>query len=65
MAGVLPKHEIPYRKLSAGGVPGFHAPYLSVSEGKYSKEEIESVAAASDPKGNPRSLVSFARVVEH
>ncbi len=46
MAGVLPKREYPYRKLSAGGVLGFHAPYLSVIEGKYSKEEVEEAAKA-------------------
>jgi hypothetical protein len=41
MAGVMPEQAAPYRKLSARGVLGFHAPYLSVSDGKYSKEEIE------------------------
>lgn len=44
MAGVLPDREVPYRKLSAGGLLGFHAPYLSVAEGSYSKNEIEDAA---------------------
>jgi hypothetical protein len=46
MAGVVPEHAVPYRKLSAGGVLGFHAPSLSVTEGKYSKEEVEDFADA-------------------
>jgi hypothetical protein len=44
MAGVLPDRQIPHRKLSVGGVLGFHAPYLSATEGKYLKEEMESAA---------------------
>jgi len=46
MAGVLPNREIPYRKLSAGGVLGFHAPYLSLTNGKYSKEQVEEASQA-------------------
>jgi hypothetical protein len=34
----------PYRKLSAGGILGFHAPYLSLPDEKYSKEQVESAA---------------------
>jgi hypothetical protein len=44
MGGVLPEREIPYRKLSAGGVLGFHAPHLKTTEGKYSKEDVEEAA---------------------
>jgi hypothetical protein len=56
MAGVIGnleperKHEqeqkqvAPHRKLSAGGILGFHAPYLSLSPGNYSKEQMESSA---------------------
>jgi hypothetical protein len=46
MAGVLPDQTMPYRKLSAGGVVGFHAPYLSLTNGTYSKEQVESAAQA-------------------
>jgi len=56
MAGVLPDRQIPHRKLSAGGVLGFHAPYLSATEGKYSKEEMESAAQGMCAnRRNPRS----------
>ena len=41
MAGVIEKQIAPYRKLSAGGILGFHAPYLSVDSGTYSKEAVE------------------------
>jgi hypothetical protein len=44
MSGVLPKREIPYRKLSAGGIVGFHAPFLSVRGANYSKEQIEDAS---------------------
>lgn len=44
MSGVLPEREIPYRKLSGGGLLGFHAPYLLAKETNYSKEQIESVS---------------------
>ena len=46
MAGISPDREIPYRKLSAGGAVGFHAPYLSLPEGRYSKEQAEGAAQA-------------------
>jgi hypothetical protein len=46
MAGVLPNREIPYRKLSAGGILGFHAPYFSMPEGRYSKTEIDDAGDA-------------------
>jgi len=50
MAGVLSDKPgsvsvrpiMPYRKLSAGGILGFHAPYLSMLGEKYSKEQVES-----------------------
>jgi hypothetical protein len=44
MAGVAPEREIPMRKLSVGGVLGFHAPYLTMPDEKYSKDEVEIVA---------------------
>jgi hypothetical protein len=44
MAGVLPNREVPHRKLSAGAVLGFHAPYLSMPNEKYSKEQVEAAA---------------------
>jgi hypothetical protein len=44
MAGVASEREIPMRKLSVGGVLGFHAPYLTMPDEKYSKEEVETVA---------------------
>lgn len=44
MAGVSPEKIIPSRKLSIGGVLGFHAPYLTMPDGKYSKEQMEGVA---------------------
>jgi hypothetical protein len=44
MAGVVPPHAGPYRKLSARGLLGFHAPYLIPNARKYSKEEIEAAA---------------------
>jgi hypothetical protein len=34
---------MPYRKLSAGGILGFHAPYLSMPDEKYSKEQVEDI----------------------
>jgi ATP-dependent protease ClpP protease subunit len=43
MAGVMPEREAPYRKLSVGGTVGFHAPYLSPSEGQYSREQVEEI----------------------
>jgi len=43
-AGVLPDRVNPHRKLSAGGILGFHAPYFSLTEGKYSKEQMEGAA---------------------
>lgn len=44
MAGVIHDRAAPYRKLSAGGVLGFHAPYVTLPEGKYSKEQTEEIA---------------------
>src|SRR5207248_10878629 len=32
---------------SAGGILGFHAPYLSVIQGTYSKQEVESAVQAT------------------
>jgi hypothetical protein len=51
MAGVMGDEEStrqigPYRRLSAGGIVGFHAPYLSMPNQKYSKEELESASLA-------------------
>ncbi|MHB8271807.1 COG3904 family protein [Bradyrhizobium sp.] len=43
MAGVAPDRLVPMRKLSAGGVLGFHAPYLTMPDEKYSKEQLEDV----------------------
>lgn len=41
MAGVTQDQIIPLRKLSAGAILGFHAPYLVVPDKKYSKDELE------------------------
>jgi hypothetical protein len=46
MSGVLPDRAVPYRKLSGGGLLGFHAPYLSLAEGEYSKDHVEDAAQA-------------------
>jgi hypothetical protein len=57
MAGVSHGREFPYRKLSSGGVLGFHAPYLSVPNAKYSKEDIE---LAGD--GMRKAILGLARL---
>jgi hypothetical protein len=44
MSGVSPDRSFPYRRLSAGGILGFHAPYVSVPDEKYSKEQVEHIA---------------------
>jgi hypothetical protein len=52
MAGVLSTKSVsgagrlitPYRKLSVNALLGFHAPYLSMPDQKYSKQEVESAA---------------------
>lgn len=44
MAGTAPDHLLPLRKLSAGGILGFHAPYFSMPERQYSKQQVEEVA---------------------
>lgn len=44
MAGVSPERSIPSRKLSAGGVLGFHAPFLTMPDKQYSKEQVEDIA---------------------
>jgi hypothetical protein len=59
MAGVVPEHAVPYRKLSAGGVLGFHAPSLSVKENKYSKEDVEDAADAMR-----QAILSLVRLSE-
>jgi hypothetical protein len=43
MAGVMPDREAPFRKLSAGAIVGFHAPYLSPGEGRYSREQVDEI----------------------
>ncbi|MEH2622016.1 hypothetical protein V1292_000071 [Bradyrhizobium sp. AZCC 1719] len=44
MSGVAPGREVPMRKLSVGGVLGFHAPYVTMPDEKYSKDDVELVA---------------------
>ena len=44
MAGVMPDQIGPMRKLSVGGILGFHAPYLTMPDEKYSKQQVEDVA---------------------
>jgi hypothetical protein len=44
MAGVMPGQIGPMRKLSIGGVLGFHAPYLTMPDQKYSKQQVEGVS---------------------
>jgi hypothetical protein len=46
MAGVEHEKILPFRKLSAGGVLGFHAPYLAMPDQKYSKEDVEVLGQA-------------------
>ena len=41
MAGVI-EQTAPYRKLSAGGILGFHAPFLQMPQKEYSKEDVEN-----------------------
>jgi len=41
MSGVASDQVAPHRKLSAGGILGFHAPYFLLDEGRYSKEQVE------------------------
>lgn len=43
MAGVMSEREAPMRKLSVGGILGFHAPYLRMPDEKYSKQQVEDV----------------------
>lgn len=35
---------LPYRRLSASGIVGFHAPFLSLPDEKYTKEQMEGAA---------------------
>ena len=42
MSGVMPDQSHPYRKLSVGGVLGFHAPYIELPDQKYSKSDMEN-----------------------
>jgi hypothetical protein len=44
MAGVMPEQIGPMRKLSIGGVLGFHAPYLTMPDQKYSKQQVEDAS---------------------
>ena len=47
MAGVTSDRNgpiMPYRQLSAGGLLGFHAPFVSLPDEKYSKQQVEDVA---------------------
>lgn len=44
MAGVTSEREAPMRKLSVGGILGFHAPYLTMPDEKYSKQQVEDAA---------------------
>jgi hypothetical protein len=44
MSGVISDQIAPYRKLSSGAVLGFHAPYLSLSGAKFSKEEVDEIS---------------------
>ena len=39
----MDRQIIPYRRLSAGGIVGFHAPYFLMPDQKYSKEQLEGV----------------------
>jgi hypothetical protein len=44
MAGTSTDRLLPLRKLSAGGILGFHAPFVAMPEQRYSKEQVEEVA---------------------
>lgn len=44
MAGTAPDRLLPLRKLSAGGILGFHAPYFSMPDRQYSKQQVENVS---------------------
>jgi hypothetical protein len=58
MGGVSSEREIPMRKLSVGGILGFHAPYLTVPDEKYSKADVE--VAAQGMRAAILSLVQFS-----
>lgn len=44
MAGVSANRAGPARMLSAGAILGFHAPYFSLSDGRYSREQVEDTS---------------------
>jgi hypothetical protein len=44
MAGTAPHHLLPLRRLSAGGILGFHAPYISMPDGQYSNQQVEEIS---------------------
>jgi hypothetical protein len=52
------RHISPYRKLSSGAILGFHAPYLSLPDDKYSREQVES--ATQSMRKAILGLVEFA-----
>jgi len=41
MSGVVTDRAAPYRKLSARAALGFHAPFLSVQDGRYTRNQVE------------------------
>jgi hypothetical protein len=49
---------MPYRKLSAGGILGFHAPFFTLPDARYSKNQAEAVAQAM--RVAIRALVQFS-----
>jgi hypothetical protein len=57
MAGVGSEREAPMRKLSVGGVLGFHAPYLALPDEKYSKQDVEVAA-----QGMRAAILSLVRL---
>lgn len=44
MAGTSKDQLLPQRMLSAGGILGFHAPYLSMPDRRYSKDDVEQAS---------------------
>ena len=57
MAGVSPDQVGPMRKLSVGGILGFHAPFLTLPDANYSKQEVESVG-----QGMRTAILSLVRL---
>lgn len=58
MAGTMHGRGQPYRMLSAGGILGFHAPYLRLKGGEYPRKEVERLS--QEMRGATLALVKMA-----